>query len=210
MIKRLLSILIAVAACCMPTWGQESVEAFVTSLLGQYPEARLLDIYKSCFQDYMGAEHLVSDTTSARTYLDQELATTTAEELMPWYSEPCGVEGRYVRVSLKAVHEGLVGADALLAAFVSSANAERPTVESWRELWHRIVTIIDHMELNLANYREDRQFIEQVLAQGKYAISHSPNYRAAYKPHYRIVGRDIFEREIKPLLPTLPTCCEGH
>ena len=35
------------------------VEDFVNELLREYPKARLLDIYKSCFQDYMGAEHLV-------------------------------------------------------------------------------------------------------------------------------------------------------
>ena len=31
-------------------------------------------------------------------------------------------------------------------------------------------------------------------------ISHSPEYREAYHPHYRIVERGIFERELKPLI----------
>lgn len=35
---------------------------------------------------------------------------------------------------------------------------------------------------------------------GKYAISHSPEYREAYRPHYRIVEKGIFENEIKPLI----------
>ena len=34
----------------------------------------------------------------------------------------------------------------------------------------------------------------------KYAISHSPDYREAYHPHYRIVERSIFEKEIKHLI----------
>ena len=177
-------------------------------MLEQYPEARLLDIYKSCFQDYMGAEHLVGDTASALSYLEQELATTSADELMPWYSESCGVEGRYVRVSLRAVHEGLISGESLLNAFISSANVERPSVESWRERWQQMIDVIDHMNLSLAHYQEDKQFIESVLAQGKYAISHSPEYREAYKPHYRIVRRDIFTQEIAPLLPH--PCCRCH
>jgi hypothetical protein len=69
---------------CLITQGQE-VEGFVTGLLEQYPKARLLDIYKSCFQDYMGAEHLVGDTASTRAYLEQELAETRDKELMRWY-----------------------------------------------------------------------------------------------------------------------------
>ena len=40
---------------------QFSIEGFVNRQLQTYPKSRLLDIYKSCFQDYMGAEHLVSD-----------------------------------------------------------------------------------------------------------------------------------------------------
>jgi len=43
-----------------------------------------------------------------------------------------------------------------------------------------------------------KQFIDSILSVGKYAISHSPEYREAYRPHYRIVERSIFEREILP------------
>lgn len=191
-------------ACCLMAQGQE-VEGFVTRLLQQYPKARLLDIYKSCFQDYMGAEHLVGDTASARAYLEQELEETKDIALMPWYYEPCGIDGRHVRVSLKAVHEGLISKSMLLQAFVSSANVERPTVEQWAAMWHQMVERIGQMGLNLPNYEQDRQFIESVLAQGKYAISHSPEYRENYSPHYRNIARDIFEQDIKPKLPC--PCC---
>lgn len=34
----------------------------------------------------------------------------------------------------------------------------------------------------------------------KYVMSHSDAFKKAYAPHYRIVRRDIFEREILPLL----------
>ena len=174
--------------------GQE-VEEFVSGMLLTYPEARLLDIYKSCFQDYMGAEHLVGDISSARRYLEQELASTSDVDLLPWYSEPCGIDGQYVRVSLRAIHDGLITIDELLDAFVNSANvADRPTVEQWSARWHGILEKIDGMKLGLPHYEQDKQFIDSVLSQGKYAISHSPEYREAYKPHYRIVRRDLFEQ----------------
>ena len=179
----------------------QEVETFVTGLLHTYPEARLLDIYKSCFQDQMGAEHLVGDRASARGYLQQELETTSADGLLPWYYEPCGVNGQHVRVSLRAVHDGLICAEDLLDAFIRSANAaDRPNVEQWATRWHVIIDAIDGMDVDLPNYQEDKRFIEDVLAQGHYAISHSPEYRESYKPHYRIVRRDIFEQEILPRL----------
>ena len=177
----------------------QDIKGFVCQQMLTYPKSRLLDIYKSCFQDYMGAEHLVTDRGRVKAYLDEELNTTTLDNLMPWYYEPCGIEGKYVRVSIRVVKEGIITEDLLLDAFVRSSGPEqRPSVESWRVRWKEIMDTIDQMNLNLQNYREDKQFIDSILSVGKYAISHSPEYREAYHPHYRIVERGIFEREILP------------
>ena len=73
-------------------------------------------------------------------------------------------------------------------------------VESWSNRWHMIIGTIDRMKLDMPNYQEDKQLIDSVLSVGKYAISHSPDYREAYHPHYRIVERSIFEKEIKHLI----------
>ena len=179
----------------------QDIEGFVNKQIQTYPKSRLLDIYKSCFQDYMGAEHLVSDKQSVQAYLDEELATTNIDDLMPWYYEPCGIHSCYYRVSVRAIMEGIITEDELLDAFIMSANSEtRPSVASWSERWHKIIGTIDKMQLDLPKYQEDKQFIDSILSVGKYAISHSPEYREAYHPHYRIVERGIFEREIKPLI----------
>ena len=179
----------------------QDIESFVSKQLESYPKSRLLDIYKSCFQDYMGAEHLVSDRQRVKAYLDEELETNSLDVLMPWYYEPCGVEGRYVRVSIRAVKENLISEDLLLDAFVRSANVvERPSVESWIDRWHEIIGTVDRLGLSLPEYAKDKLFLDSILSVGKYAISHSPEYREAYRPHYRIVERGIFEREIKPLV----------
>ena len=194
-------IIMATLALSMTAQGNDVV-SFVNGLMEQYPKARLLDIYKSSFQDFMGAEHLVSDTASVRAYLEHELATTDVDDLMPWYYEPCGAHGNYVRVSLRAVMEGKITVETLLNAFIASANCpNRPNVQEWATVWHDMMATIDKMGLELPHYDEDKAFIESVLEQGKYAISHSPDYREAYSPHYRIVERGIFEQEIKPALP---------
>ena len=203
---------------------QFSIEGFINRQLQTYPKSRLLDIYKSCFQDYMGAEHLVSDRQRVKAYLDEELNTTSLDDLMPWYYEPCGIDSSYYRVSIRAIKEGIITEDQLLDAFIRSANGRssesrqacldgrvvtdegeansetRPSVELWSDRWHMIIGTIDLMKLNLPDFQEDKQFIDSVLSVGKYAISHSPEYREAYHPHYRIVERNIFEKEIKPMI----------
>lgn len=194
-------LLISIALIFSVAISAQDVEGFINRQMQTYPKSRLLDIYKSCFQDYMGAEHLVSDRQRVKAYLDEELNTISLDDLMPWYYEPCGIDSSYYRVSIRAIKESLVSEDLLLNAFIRSANSEkRPSVESWSERWHKIIGTIDQMKQDLPNYQEDKQFIDSVLYVGKYAISHSPDYREAYHPHYRIVERNIFEKEIKSLI----------
>ena len=198
-------LLLSIALIMSVAVSAQDIRGFINRQLQNYPKSRLLDIYKSCFQNYMGAEHLVSDRQMVTAYLDEELNTTSLDDLMPWYYEPCGIEGNYVRVSLRTVKEGIIQENLLLDAFIRSANnKERPSVDSWREQWHKIIGTIEQMNLNLPSYSEDKQFIDSILSAGKYAISHSPEYREAYHPHYRIVERNIFEREIKHKIERLP------
>ena len=198
-------LLLSIALIMSVAVSAQDVEGFVNRQMQAYPKSRLLDIYKSCFQDYMGAEHLVSDRQRVKAYLDEELNTTNLDDLMPWYYEPCGIDSNYYRVSIRGIKESLVSEDLLLNAFIRSANTEkRPSVESWSKRWHKIIGTINQMKLDLPNFQEDKQFIDSVLSVGKYAISHSPDYREAYHPHYRIVERNIFEREIKPKIERLP------
>lgn len=186
---------------CSLLLSAQDIEGFVNRQMQSYPKSRLLDLYKSCFQDFMGAEHLVSDRQRVKAYLDEELNTTTLNELMPWNYEPCGIDSNYYRVSIRTVKENVISEDMLLDAFIRSANSEkRPSVETWRERWHKIIGTIDLMNLSLPHYQDDKSFIDSILSVGKYAISHSPEYREAYHPHYRIVERDIFERALKPLI----------
>lgn len=186
-------------ALTLPLTAQD-LKTFVQDQLAAYPASRLLDIYKSCFQDYMGAEHLVADPAGVAKYLDYELQQIGDEERQSEYYEACGPGGRFVRVSLLAVKDGKIDRDSLLDAFVRSAKVERPSLVSWQDTWKQYLLTIDSLELQLLHYTEDRAFIDSVLQTGHYAISHSQEYRQAYHPHYRIIERGIFEREIKPRL----------
>ena len=178
----------------------QDIQSFIRQQMFLYPKSHVLDLYKSCFQDYMGAEHLISDRKQVKSYLDEELANIDIDDLPKWPYEPCGIKGRYVRISLRSVKEGLITEDMLLDAFVRSANIKRPSVKSWSRRWHKIIGTIDKMNLNLPDYDREKQFIDSILSVGKYAISHSSDYREAYHPHYRIVERRIFENELKPLI----------
>ena len=60
-----------------------------------YPMATLQDIYKTCYQDFFGAEHLMNDTAMARKYINKELELCRDTDLskMPRH-EPTEEPGR--------------------------------------------------------------------------------------------------------------------
>jgi hypothetical protein len=73
-------------------------------------------------------------------------------------------------------------------------------VEVWAKEWEQIEGIIAAMELPLLNYDADAAAIKEMLATGRYAVHHSRLYNEHYAPHYRIIAKDIFEKEILPLI----------
>ena len=67
--KKLLTIIMIMLVTT--TISAQDIKHFVNIQMKAYPQSRLLDIYKSCFQDYMGAEHLVTDRQRVKAYLDE-------------------------------------------------------------------------------------------------------------------------------------------
>ena len=95
--------------------------------------------------------------------------------------------------------DGLVGEEAFLDAFVRSANeGQRLTEEQWVAKWKRIEKIILRDFPGIPDAKEDLETINSYLDKGELIIHHSEAFCKAYNPHYRIIARDIFEKEIKP------------
>ena len=82
-----------------------------------------------------------------------------------------------------------------------SVNSVRPiTVVDWQKEWQRIESIIRSMELSLPDYDADCKEIEDRLDRGEYVGHHSKVFEESYSSHYRIISRQIFEKELRPLL----------
>jgi hypothetical protein len=180
-------------------FDRERVRSSVERMLSDYPHSTLQDIYKSFFQDKFGPGHAVPDSAQVAAWLHNELAKVDMLD-MPLY-EPTGCKGNYYRVSLAAVVGGKLQSDALLSAFLRSVRAVQSSeVDVWAKEWEQIEGVIATMELSLQNYDADSKAIKEMLATGRYAVHHSRLYNEHYAPHYRIIAKDIFEKEILPLL----------
>lgn len=179
---------------------ENAVRQAVARQLETYPKSTLKDLYKNFFQDKFGPGHIISDTTGAGNYLRRELASYTVVEGA--LAEPTGWEGNFYRVNLAVIKNNLIPYDRYFDAFVRSVNGIRPVpVPEWRKEWHRIEAVIRSMSLSLPDYENDKTEIEERLEKGEYVGHHSRVFEDTYSPHYRIISKEIFEKEIQPLLP---------
>ena len=166
--------------------------------LASYPASTMQDVYKNFYQEHFGPEHMISDVEVVRDYLSSELGMS-CDDACRLYYEPIGMEGNYVRVHLSAVRDGLITASQLLDAFVFSAKATSGSQVPWHDKWQAIVGVIKGMDVKIAG---DDQLLEQLekASLNNQAVHHSHAFNDGYHPHYRIVERGIFERELKPLI----------
>ena len=194
-------LLILTLACSFSLFGQSidtaAVRSAIERQLASYPESTLQDIYKSFYQEHFGPGHIISDTATARRYLMKELSEM-GETLSPYY-EPTGSQGDYVRVYLSAVADSLISAEQLLDALIRSANSWQEPSVNWLEKWETIVRVIQANKMEINGFEADLPLLTEA-AQNNQAVHHSRRYNEAYHPHYRIVERSIFERELKPSL----------
>lgn len=191
--------LLVVATACTGDSTRERIRQSVERQMERYPHSTLRDLYKNYFQDRFGPGHIIADEKAADNYLRYELENAATMEGDDY--EPTGYEERFMRVNLSVIADGRVPYDKYLSAFVRSVNGIEPiTVEQWREEWAVIDKVINEMNLNLPNYEADRAEIWALLERGEYVMHHSKLFEQHYDPHYRIIEREIFQREILPLI----------
>ena len=198
-------ILLAVVAmvlfgsCSKVNPSHEKIRKAVESQLRMYPQSTLQDLYKSFFQDRFGPGHIIADTSAADRYLRYELESAKSLEGEDY--EPTGYEGRFYRVNLGVIADGRVPYDKFFDAFVRSVNGIKPiSIEQWSKEWQEIDSVIMAMNIELNDMQEDRAEIKSLIDGGNYVMHHSQLFNQHYQPHYRIIERTIFEKDILPLL----------
>ena len=201
--KRVINI---IALCLLLAGCQsESLKSSIERQLKEYPESRVLDIYKCFCQDNLGPEHLIPNKEAAQAYLMSELAAYRHDLDSSLYEKPTrryfpvGDEGNYVRVDLSVILDSIINTENYLDAFVRSANeGVHKSPEEWRQKWAEIAYCIRESFPHIPHATQDLASIDSIMAGDDLIIHHSDAFSNAYHPHYRIISKDIFESEILP------------
>lgn len=185
----------------------ESLKSSIERQLKEYPESRVLDVYKCFCQDNLGPEHLIPSKEAARTYLMSELTAYRHDLDSSLYEKPTqryfavGDEGNYVRVDLSVILDSIISAENYLDAFVRSANeGVHRSPEEWKHKWTEIASCIREHFPSIPHATQDLTLIDSIMTGDDLIIHHSDAFGDAYHPHYRIISKSIFESEILPLI----------
>ena len=190
----------AVAECRQANY-YDWEECRLSLYMQRYPQSQLRDVYKYCFQDYFGLEHLLTDSMATVQYIEYELNNSDTDDWRrPLFYYPL-LKNNYVRVDINYVRQGVIPLETLVSAMLRSAQPANFNSEEWHNRWHSLLQLLNNSHTpKPLNYEEDYQLIEQAIKSGQYAIHHSRLFNVTYRQHYRIVRRDVFERILLPLI----------
>lgn len=182
------------------TLDSDSVKQAIEKQLSHYPNSTLCDIYKSFFQDAYGPGHLIQDTAYAIQFLRHEVEESIESNCKTY--EQVGIGENFYRVNLILIKENKIDIQTFFNALLRSVElSPKPEITQWAKRWSEIEKTSSLFKDKIAgNYKQDKEFIEQMLSKGEYMMRHSKLYNANYHPHYRLIHRSIFEQEILPLI----------
>ena len=182
-------VMVVMTACMLRVnIPRDQVRVMCEQIVEQYPAATLQDVYKTCYQDFFGAEHLMQDTATARKYLQYELNELRNEGInalgMPM-REPTGFRHRFERINLALVLNGAMSEEELLRLFIEAAGKDNALHDRWADEWAEIEAIA--LEVQPTWQNEELQTLLREAAANNQAVRHSESFRNTYKPHYRII-----------------------
>ena len=159
----------------------EELRAILITHAKRYPLMQPTDAVKLIYQNEFGGGHLIRDEEACLNYLHREYADLEKDPTAPLYED---IGNGIVRVNLAVVKpENL---EQLGRDFIRSAAKHKGTLDSFLNKLEvlRILTAegVFAFDLDALN-----TYLSEYKAAGYLTVSHSEQYRQAYKPAYRII-----------------------
>ena len=161
----------------------EELEQILREHAKRYPLMQPCDAVKLIYQNEFGGGHLIRDEQACLNYLRRECADLEKDPSAPMYED---IGNGIVRVNLAAVRDEAL--EQLGQDFIASAAKHKGTLDSFLNklgVLHKLTTAgVFSFDLDALN-----AYLSEYKAAGYPAVSHSPEYRQAYNPAYRVILR---------------------
>lgn len=166
----------------------EEILEILKTHLEKYPEMTPQDCFKLIYQNELGPSHLAVNEAEALNNLLAEWNEIEADESAELL-EPIG--NHLCRINLKKA-KCLYTPEEINDIFVRTANIHRGRMG---EFMHNM-KLLKHNLQNLPVHFTEEEFLEfqeMYRGRGYPPLRHSPKYREAYDPHYRVVYEGFAE-----------------
>ena len=159
----------------------EELEQILREHAKRYPLMQPTDAVKLIYQNEFGGGHLIRDEQACLNYLCREYADLEKDPTAPLYED---IGNGIVRVNLAAVKpEDL---EQLGQDFIASAAKHKGTLDGFLNKLEVLRTLtaegVFAFDLDVLN-----SYLSEYKSAGYPTVSHSEQYRQAYKPSYRII-----------------------
>ena len=162
-----------------------------------HPRLLPQDAVKLCYQSAFGGGHLITDPARAAAYLRTERASLTQN---PTQSLSEDIGGGMVRLHLASAAAQTLSDDVILRVFAASAARVLSRDDNDRRFAEALASLEALAQDGQTPFtaQELSGYLADYRAAGCPVVSHTPEYRTAYTPAYRVM-----ERFYLPLLPII-------
>ena len=165
----------------------EELERILREHAKRYPLMQPTDAVKLIYQNEFGGGHLIREVEACLNYLRREYADLEKDPTAPLYED---IGNGIVRVNLAAVKpEDL---EKLGSDFIRSAAEHTGTADSFLKKLDILCQLAEEGIFSFG-VQELKIYFSEYIQSGCPMVSHSEQYRQAYRPAYRIVSISTFE-----------------
>ena len=164
----------------------QSTTAYLLAQCALYPALQPQDLLKALHQSVFGCGHFIQDESAARSFLQEELAALSLQD-GPVFEL---LDGDFCRFHLRALEESGLSPETLLRLFILSAEVPCGSAEELEEKLAVLLSLAQDGRLPFS-YAESAAAVDSWRQQGFPACHHSPAFRAAYAPAYRVIRKDF-------------------
>ena len=153
----------------------------------RYPLMKPCDAVKLIFQNEFGGEHLLCEPNATLAWLRAERAATPTDLNVSPVED---IGNGMVRVALAALEFSDEALRTLNQDFFRSAELHRGRRKTFLSKLDALRKLTEE-KVFAFTVQELEAYLERYISEGCCPLSHSPTYRAAYRPAYRVVKRSF-------------------
>ncbi|MDO9545543.1 MAG: hypothetical protein Q7J07_02190 [Pelolinea sp.] len=160
------------------------------SHLNRYPDMDVQDAYVLIYQGAMGAYYYSADPKEFEERLFREFEETEADENQALW-EMIRPDGELVRVHFAPLKARSGKPQALSTLCLWTASIFKTDKKDLTDGWDTFSRLCADNRCRKFSIEEVTEFTDWLVENNFPILRHSPAYRAAYHPHYRLVKREF-------------------